>query len=222
MPNMVGDESPLHGTGWLGRWEVVSQSEREAVLVYRHPAAEWPWRFEAVQTFALDTDGLAVTLACRNLSPEPMPCGLGLHPYYPCDADTVLDTEVASAWTIDAAVLPVSKVPATGRFDLRNRRICGQGLDNGFDGWSGEARVAWPDRRAELRLTSPDASRFQVYAPVSGSFFAAEPVQNANAALNEPQSRWPELGITRLQQGEQAAIHARFNVVLRHGDGRRR
>ena len=35
---------------------------------------------------------------------------------------------------------PVDAVPATGRFDLRRRRICGQDLDHGFGGWSGTAR----------------------------------------------------------------------------------
>lgn len=213
-PNMAGDASPLHGTGWLAAWDVASSDEREAVLVYRHPAGEWPWAFEARQTIALDPDGFSVTLACRNLSPEPMPCGLGLHPYYPCDAATILDTTVASAWTVDAAVLPVDKVPATGRYDLRNRRISGQGLDNGYDGWGGDARFIWPGRRAGLRLTSPDAHCFQVYAPPSGGFFAAEPVQNANAALNEPQGRWPELGITMVEQGREASLHARFDVML--------
>ena len=41
----------------------------------------------------------------------------------------------------------------TGRYDLRDRLVCGQGLDNGFGGWGGEARMSdpdWPYRAAPV------------------------------------------------------------------------
>lgn len=212
--NSPGDPSPMHGQGWRAAWDVAAAGADQATLSYRHAAGEWPWDYQATQRFVLDEQGLSLELACRNLSPERMPCGLGFHPYYPCDPDTVLDAAVASAWTVDAAVLPVANVPATGRYDLGARRICGQGLDNGFDGWSGEASITWPGEPASLRLSSPDAGRFQVYSPPTGGLFVAEPVQQANAALNAPQSEWPALGLTMLEQGKVVRLHARFDVVI--------
>jgi aldose 1-epimerase len=212
-PNMAGDPLPLHGQGWRAAWEVAGADHDRATLTYHHPAGEWPWEYEATQHITLDETGLSLELTCRNLSPDRMPCGLAFHPYYPCNADTVLDTAVASVWTIDAAVLPVENVPAIGRYDLRDRRICGQALDNGFDGWSGTATIRWPGEDAALRLSSPDAGRFQVYSPAAGGLFVAEPVQAANAALNAPQSKWPSLGIALLDQGEARTLHARFDVI---------
>lgn len=214
-PNMAGDASPLHGQGWRAAWEVTGSGADHATLRFHHGAGEWPWDYEATQRIALDEGGLSLELACRNLSPERMPCGLGFHPYYPCTAETLLDTVVASAWTVDAAVLPVDNVPATGRYDLRERRVCGQSLDNGFDGWGGEASIVWPGEAASLRLSSPDAGRFQLYSPPTGGVFVAEPVQNANAALNAPQAAWPALGLTLLEQGQSTVLHARFDVVAR-------
>ncbi|MDB5700589.1 MAG: aldose 1-epimerase [Sphingomonadales bacterium] len=211
--NSPGDPSPMHGQGWRAAWEVVEESKNHATLSFHHKAGEWPWEYEAAQRIALDEHGLSLDLSCRNLSPERMPCGLGFHPYYPCTAETMLDTVVESAWTIDAAVLPVDNVPPRGRYDLRARRICGQALDNGFDGWNGAASIIWPGELASLRLSSPDAGRFQVYSPPNGGLFVAEPVQNANAALNAPQSQWPELGLTFLEQGQSSALHARFDVM---------
>jgi aldose 1-epimerase len=213
-PNMAGDPSPLHGQGWRAAWHVVEAGEDHATLAFRHAAGEWPWDYEATQRIRLDPNGLSLELSCRNLSPERMPCGLGFHPYYPCSDDTVLDTQVASAWTIDAQVLPIDNVPAVGRYDLRQRRICGQGLDNGFDGWSGTATITWPGKPASLRLSSPDARRFQAYSPAAGGLFVAEPVQNANAALNAPQAQWPALGLALLEQDQSASLHARFDVLV--------
>ena len=211
-PNMAGDPNPLHGQGWLSRWNVAEKGEDSVVLSFRHAPGEWPWDYEAGQILELDEQGLSLELSCRNLSPEPMPCGLGFHPYFPCGSDTILDTEVEGAWTIDTKVLPVARVPAIGRYGLRSRRICGQGLDNGFEGWSGAASISWPGKEASVRLSSPDARRFQVYSPPQGGLFVAEPVQNANAALNEPQAQWPELGVTLLAQGESSRLRARFEV----------
>jgi len=120
-PNMPGDASPLHGQGWLNPWSVEESNAVEARLHFRHGAGEWPWDYEARQVFALDERGLSLTLDCRNLADEPMPCGLGQHPYFPCGLDTRLDTDVTDVWTIDEKVLPVEKVRATGRYDLLAR-----------------------------------------------------------------------------------------------------
>jgi len=211
-PNMAGDPSPLHGQGWLGRWTVDSLLGNEASLSFRHEAGEWPWTYDAAQHFLLDDLGLTASLSCTNASDEPMPCGLGFHPYFPCDEGTVLDTGVTCAWTVDEKVLPVDLVPAEGRFDLRERRICGQGLDNGFGGWNRHARMTSPELPFRIEMSSPDADFFQVYSPASGGLFVAEPVTHANAALNAAEEAWAELGLRVLQPGERMSLTMRLRV----------
>ena len=211
-PNMAGDPSPLHGQGWLNPWEVETADTADAVLRYRHHAGEWPWDYEARQHFSLDEGGLSLTLSCRNLSTEPMPCGLGLHPYFPCGPQTRLDTKVSDVWTVDANVLPVERIRAEGLYDLNDRLICGQDLDNGFSGWRGEALLSDPEWPWSVRLASEDARFFQVYSPPEGGIFVAEPVTHANAALNAPEAEWPDLGMRVLESGEEMALTARFDV----------
>jgi aldose 1-epimerase len=210
--NMAGDPSPLHGQGWLNPWRVIELSELHVVLSYRHDPGEWPWAYEALQAFALDERGFEGSLACRNLSDEPMPCGLGQHPYFPCGPGTLLDTEVTHAWTIDEKVLPVEKVPAQGKYDLNDRLICGQDLDNGWGGWGGSARISDPGWPYEVRLHSK-ARFFQVYSPPQGEVFVAEPVTHANAALNAPEEQWRELGLKVLEPGEEMSLPMRLDVV---------
>ena len=212
-PNMAGDPSPLHGQGWVNPWTVADSSPSAAALTYRHEPGEWPWSYEAEQQFSLDDGGLSMRLTCRNSSDGPMPCGLGFHPYFPCGPETVLDTDVGCAWTVDEHVLPVAKVPAEGRYDLRNRKVCGQSLDNGFGGWGGEARMSDPAWPYTLRLSSPQAHFFQLYSPPEGGIFVAEPVTHANAALNYPESEWAELGMRVLEPGEAMSLDMRLDVI---------
>jgi len=212
-PNMAGDPSPLHGQGWINRWSIEWARERQAALRFRHEPGEWPWLYDAWQGFELDEGGLTIKLECQNLAEEPMPCGLGQHPYFPCGPETRLDTEVTHVWTIDEHVLPVEKVPAEGRFDLRDRLVCGQGLDHGFGGWGGEVRMSDPEWPYELRLSSADARFFQLYSPPNGGIFVAEPVSHANAALNAPEEEWAELGMRVLDPGEAMSLTMRLEVI---------
>ena len=211
--NLPGDASPLHGQGWRAAWTVRSVQAGQMELDYLHEPDEWPWHYAARQRITLAPGGLSIELTCRNLSVAPMPCGLGLHPYYPCTPETVLDAPVTGVWTVDADVLPLAHVPAAGRYSLQQRLICGQGLDNGFDGWRRTASITWPGRAMALQLASSDAGYFQVYSPATGDFFAAEPVQHANAALNAPQNQWRELGMALLAQGQSRLLLVQFLPV---------
>jgi aldose 1-epimerase len=211
-PNMTGDPSPLHGQGWLNPWTVEQSDGASALLSYRHEPGEWPWAYEARQEFRIEESVLSVALICRNISDEPMPCGLGQHPYFPCTAQTRMETNVTHAWTIDEQVLPVEKVPANGRYDLSDRPICGRDLDNGIGGWSGRVLMNDPDWPFELELSSSQARFFQIFSPAAGGFFVAEPVSHANAALNAPEAEWFELGIQLLDPGEEMRLDMRLEA----------
>jgi aldose 1-epimerase len=211
--NLPPDPSPLHGQGWLAAWEVARLADDGAELLYRHEPGEWPWAYAAQQIFALDELGLRIDLSCTNRSDEPMPCGLGQHPFFPCTRQTRLDTGVESVWTIDEKVLPVAKVPAQGRYDLRDRPVCGQDLDHGFGGWSGRATIADPALPFRIEMSSPNAHFFQLYSPASGGLFVAEPVTHANAALNAPEEQWPGLGLRVLEPGETMTLTMRVDVL---------
>jgi aldose 1-epimerase len=211
--NMPPDPSPLHGQGWLNAWTVERLGADHAELVYRHAADEWPWAYAARQTFELDEVGLTLVLSCTNLAAEPMPCGLGQHPYFPCTPRTRLDTGVETVWTIDEHVLPVAQIPATGRYGLADRRVCGQGLDHGFGGWSGRAVISDPDLPFRIEMSSPDARFFQLYSPAAGGLFVAEPVTHANAALNAPEAEWAGFGMRVLEPGESMSLTMRVDIM---------
>ena len=210
-PNLSGDHSPLHGQGWRRVWQVEQANETCATLSFAHDPGEWPWHYEARQQFVLDDDGLTVALSCRNLSYERMPCALAFHPYFPCDGATRLETSVTDVWLIDDHVLPTQRIPATGKFVPSNGPVCGRGLDHGYEGWSGVATIDW-GRGVRARMAAP-CPRFQLYAPASGDFFVAEPVENANTALNLPQEDWRGAGIEMIKQGEERSLTMRMEIL---------
>lgn len=211
-PNMAGDPSPLHGQGWTSAWEIEQSSASSATLAFDHQAGEWPWAYRAVQELRLDGEALQLRLICTNESREPMPCGLGFHPYFNCGPDTRIQTEVDQVWTVDEKVLPVARMAAEGRYAIGDDPVCGRGLDNGYSGWSGSAVFTDPGWPFEIELTSPDARFFQLYSPEEGGLFVAEPVTHANAAMNEPEEDWPSLGLRVLAPGESMELHARIAV----------
>ena len=65
----------------------------------------------------------------------------------------------------------------------------------------------------EIRLSSPEARFFQLYSPPAGGIFVAEPVTHANAALNAPESEWPDLGMRVLEPGETMGLDVRIEVI---------
>jgi aldose 1-epimerase len=211
-PNIKGQPLPMHGDGWLHEWRIANAGRHEVELVYEHTKGDWPWDYEARQTFTLSEDALEISLACINRSSDEMPCGLALHPYFPSTPRTMLDTEVERVWVVDADMLPVRADAPTGRYDLKRRAIGGQDLDNGYDGWSGRAKIGWPENDLWLMMIS-DAPRLQIYSPKGENFFAAEPVTNANAALNAPEAEWLALGLRVLKQSEAVALNVRFELL---------
>ena len=65
-----------------------------------------------------------------------------------------------------------------------------------------------------MTVSSPTAKFFQLYSPVSGGIFVAEPVTHANAALNVPEAEWPALGMQVLEPGEEMTLDMRIEVTL--------
>jgi aldose 1-epimerase len=206
---------PLHGHGWMNAWRVLSRSEGKASIGFLHEPGRWPWRYEARQDFELSALLLHYRLSCRNLSDEPMPCGLGQHPYFPCTGATRIHADVDHVWTIDESILPAERVSAEGAYALRDRLACGQGLDNGYGGWRGAVRIGTPGVGFDVMLSSPEASFLHVYSPAGADFCALEPATHADAALSEAEEGWSSLGIKVLEPGEEMSLNVSIEVVER-------
>lgn len=96
----------LHGQGWHLPWRVGIERGDRAELACHHPAGAWPWAWTARQRFVLEPDGFNAELALTNESPEPMPAGLGFHPYFPAGPASVLKFAAGSVWLTGTDLIP--------------------------------------------------------------------------------------------------------------------
>ena len=152
-PNMDWDEHYLHGDGWTTEWRVAERAHSRARMVMRHDDAGTPYSYEAAQSFALDGSTLTLSLEVVNWGAKALPFGLGWHPYFPLTASTTLRAPASALWLEGADWLPTERAPIPADLDFTSaRELPRRWVNHGFEGWNGACEIAWPDRRARLKL----------------------------------------------------------------------
>jgi galactose mutarotase-like enzyme len=74
-----------HGFARNCEWAVASRESNAATLELRSTAEtlqQYPWRFAARLSFAIESDRLSIETEIRNDDAQPMPFALGFHPYF--------------------------------------------------------------------------------------------------------------------------------------------
>lgn len=176
----------IHGMGWQAPWKVAGRRDAELVIEHRNDGGAWPFPYVARQTFHLRPDAMTVALEVENTGHEPMPLGLGWHPYFPRTKQAVVTAAVARMWSVDHEVMPVGLTEPPPDHDPRKGLAVDRfAIDNGFTGWDGRAVIGWPERAARLVIAAAPPLRFLViFTPANRDFFCVEPVSHATDAFN--------------------------------------
>lgn len=99
------EEHAVHGHAHQHGWSVTHHSTGGAELSYEDDGrGAWPWRFAARQGFTLRAGGLDLALTITNLAADPMPAGLGWHPFFAKAAR--IATDARREWQAGADLLP--------------------------------------------------------------------------------------------------------------------
>lgn len=214
-PNMPGGGHPhaLHGMGWLSGWNVVERTRNRAVLRHDHPGGEWPWSYRAEQELVLSDGGLQHALSLEIRSREPMPAGLGLHPYLPRNVRTLLDAPHRTEWMVDGGGLPVAPDERAAPRDWwKGAPVDARAADTVYAGRAGAMRVVWPDRATALVIEpSPELPFTHVYAPSGADILCVEPVSHLPDAVNRPEPS-ALTGLRLLPPGERLSVHVGYRA----------
>lgn len=207
----------LHGMGWENPWQVLHEGEHELRLEWVHAAGAWPWRFRAVQTISLLEDGLALTLDVSNLDGEPMPLGMGFHPFFPHRNDAVITLSTSAIWQSDAELLPtVLETPPLIAALKQGAPARDLLLDNNFVGWDRVARIDFETASGQRSLFMSATAPFDftvIYAPPAADHFCVEAVSNCTDWPNLTELPHKDIGGTVLAPG--ATLGASMRMVTR-------
>lgn len=206
---------PLHGEGWQTAWSVVKSSPNSVTLAFEHNGKSgFPFAYEAEQTFTLEEDRLIVSISVTNKGGIPMPCGLGLHPFFPKDDDTLVQFKTKTVWAHESAPpreRPI-KTPPEWQFD-KGLKISELELDTCFGGFDGKAEISWPSRNRKINITAySDFGHIVIWSPAGENFFCVEPVTNANDAFNLASRGIAGTGIKTLDPEETLTETVTFSV----------
>lgn len=189
-PNRAGEAYPIHGDGWLQRWSIEQTAADSITLALTSDRYHGnPYHYRASQHFLLGEDNLTIRLAVTHLGDEPLPYGLGLHPYFLRNAQTTLQMATSGMWLCGDDPMPVSHTTSLApTFDYRQPDLLdGPLVDHCFTGWDGHAVIGYPDRGLTLSLTMHDCGGYALmYRPPGLDFFCLEPITHPIDAFNMP------------------------------------
>lgn len=193
-PNFAPELHAIHGVGWLRVWALEKAEADFARLTLSHtPNADWPFAFDAWQTFKLTNNTLEMAIGMTNRSSQVVPAGLGWHPYFVKRSQTQLRFDAAGRWEMDAAKLPTT-FSATGGLNVSGTTL---DVDHCFDDWAGSVHLR--DEAMDVRISSA-LQRLVVYTTPTRDSIAIEPVSHVNNAMN--QANAAALGVQLLQPGQ--------------------
>ena len=78
LPSNFPDGTAIHGQVEALAWEVIEPG----TLRVEAGGDGWPWRYTVTQRLHVDGPQLHILLELTNCSGEPMPAGIGIHPWF--------------------------------------------------------------------------------------------------------------------------------------------
>jgi aldose 1-epimerase len=189
------DGSAIHGQVYLRPWE----RRRDGTFAVRGGEDGWPWAYETSLRVAVERGSVRLEQRLRNRSADPMPAGLGLHPWFLRPVEVAI--RAGTVFRDNLATSPLPE-PVAGPFDLRRVGAMADDLDAA---WADVAEPAvelrWSDLgiRATMQVAAPNV--YVVAAsPSAVDAIAVEPETHAPQALRRLRNGEPG-GLTMLEPG---------------------
>lgn len=178
----------LHGLGWRRPWSCQQITSRDIAMVQHNVGGAWPWPYEASQQISISDSSLMLTLSIRNTGIEPMPAGIGMHPYFPKHPDMLVSLCAGGYWTTHPSSpgIPINWYPLDPKKDLfMDTPPSAVDLDNCFTEWGGHIRLDYPGERYRIDISASEAfSNLVIFCPRDRELLCLEPVSHVNDALH--------------------------------------
>lgn len=211
----------IHGLSWREPWDVAERATDRLVLVQSIAGVATDYRYDATLTYDLsdrsDQPTAVTTLALTNRSRQPLPFGLGFHPYFRRAPGAELAFMASGTLVPDDRCLPTRWRPLEAEEAAGHGRPVEafRGIDAAFTGWQGAARLTFPDADAALVLTASETARLlHLYVPATpagAGTICLEPVSHVIDVANRRE--FAHHGdMTEVQPGETLAMTMTWRV----------
>jgi aldose 1-epimerase len=214
-PNNPPEIYNVHGTGWHRAWRVEDADGAHVELRLDALADATGYLFEASQHFVLDEAGLTVGMSVTNFGPDPMPFGMGLHPWFDREDDVTVQFSAKQFYLEEPEGISGNRISIVPEIDFSEARALPDGWrNNNYGGWNGHAEIRWPGRGVGLKIEADrTVGHLMVYADPKRPFFCIEPQTSASGAFNRPGGfEDPEQGVIVLEPGATARASIRFGA----------
>jgi aldose 1-epimerase len=183
------DGTAIHGQVSRRPWEV----DGDGVFRIAGGGGGWPWPYEVEQRIRIDGDRLQLDLRLTNRSTDPMPGGIGFHPWFRRPIRVAIAAALVHPSNVATEARPV---PVSGIFDRRRLEALPDGLDSTWTDLADPPVVlVWPNAGVRATMTVEAPTRFIVAASLPGT----------DAVAVEPQTHAPD-GLRRLERGEPGGL----------------
>ncbi|MCL6654968.1 aldose 1-epimerase [Agrobacterium rubi] len=207
VPHPALGPDAMHGPAHRRPWRVSSHKADQATLFLEYAAgAEWPFAFEAQQSFSLSGQGLSVELTITNRAAVPAPAGIGWHPYFAVGLDHDVWTDASLAYPLDARDVPTGSPPCARAASMLPAVA---GYTQHLANWS-KARMH-VDRGFHLVLEA-DPVFHHLAAHRTENYACLEPVSMAAGALHQPEQHRADWGLTILSPGDSLTGTIRLHI----------
>jgi aldose 1-epimerase len=189
LPPNFPDGTAIHGQVARAAWRQVG----DASFRIRAGGGGWPWPYEVEQDITVQEREFRLSLRLTNLADEPMPAGIGIHPWFRRPVRVAIRAKAVHPSNVASTTLPE---PVDGRFDRQGIEELPDGLDAAWTDLADPPIVLdWPGSGIRATVERSPSIRYVV---------AASPGE-IDAVAVEPQTHAPD-GIRRLQNGEPGAL----------------
>ena len=187
-PNF-SDGSAIHGQVYDRPW----QWSGDGTFMVEAGGDGWPWRYEVNQRIEIGGQSLRLDYRLINRSPDPMPAGLGVHPWF---VKPVLVAIRGDAVHPMNSGIQARAEPVAGLFDLRALAPMPPDLDATWtELGTPQVELVWPTMGvgATMRITAPT------------TYVVAASPANRDAVAVEPQTHAVQ-GLWRLLNGQPGGL----------------
>jgi aldose 1-epimerase len=217
--------------------EGAGESSMSATLHAGNFGGHWPSQTDVTAETVLKDEALDLTITAKNVGQEPLPMGIGFHPYFVFPSGHREQARLSLPGNRRALVDNYDNVFPTGKIEKTTGTpydFSGPGgaalaklyLDDCFldlkraDSGNAVMEIIDPAAKYGLRLTalSPEIKAIQVYAPPDRNIVAMEPQFN----LADPYSKvWgkTDAGMVLLQPGASVSWHIRMELFVPSVEG---